>query len=561
MANKVEDISARAAESTLALNPLMGGLNRTEMIGAVALMLRRSMIAPRANLKLAGKIAREGTAIALGRSERTPERRDRRFKDAAWEHNPFYRRTVQAYMALQEGMMDWIDDLKLGELEHARARFVMGMILDAAAPTNTLIGNPQAQKRIIESGGLSLINGLKNAYDDLTHNGAMPAQVDKRPFKVGENLATTPGAVVWRTDMLELIQYTPATEEVHRMPLLIIPPQINKYYVNDLSERTSIVRFLLDQGIQVFCISWRNPTKEHRDWGLSDYVDQLVQVCEVVSKITRSKKLNISGACSGGITAATLNSLLSAAGDTRVNSSTYMVSVLNPKSDDSDIGKIASDRSLEIARKMSQRKGVLKGDDLARIFAWMRPNDLVWNYVVNNYLLGQDPPPFDVLYWNNDTTNLPAQLHSDYLDFGLQDPFGNPGEVELAGHLADLTKVKHDVFILAGVTDHITPWKACFRTIGLLGSENIEFVLSSSGHIQSLLNPPGNPKAKYFVNSDVKASPEDWAAGAEEVPGSWWPRWAEWLKTRSGAEKAAPKSLGNTAFKPVCDAPGEYVFG
>ena len=276
--------------------------------------------------------------------------------------------------------------------------------------------------------------------------------------------------------------------------------------------------------------------------------------------MTKSKKINVSGACSGGITTASLASLFAAAGDDRINAITFMVCVLNPQKDDSELGQIVSDASLEIARKYSKRKGILKGDDLARMFAWMRPNDLIWNYVVNNYLMGEDPPPFDVLYWNNDTTNLPAQLHSDYLDLGLNQPFDHPGEFEVAGHLLDMSKVKADAFVVAGLTDHITPWKACYRTTQLLGSENIEFILSSSGHIQSLLNPPGNPKAKMFRNPDIAPTADEWAAGATEEAGSWWPVWGQWLKERSGALKAAPKACGSEAFPPLYAAPGRYVF-
>jgi polyhydroxyalkanoate synthase len=436
----------------------------------------------------------------------------------------------------------------------------MGMITDAMAPTNTLIGNPAATKRVVDSGGLSLLKGMKNLYDDLTKNGGLPSQVDKRPFKVGENLAVSKGSVVWKNEMLELIQYAPTTEKVYKTPILIIPPQINKFYAMDLTPMTSMVQFLLAMEQQTFVISWRNPTKEHRGWGLGDYIDSLIQASEVVRKITKSPKLNVSGACSGGITTASFASLLAAAGDKRINAITFMVCVLNPQKEDSDIGQIVSDGSLEIARKMSKARGILKGDDLARMFAWMRPNDLIWNYVVNNYLMGEDPPPYDVLFWNNDTTNLPAQLHSDYLDIALHQPFDHPGTVDVAGHKADLTKVTADAFVVAGLTDHITPWKACYRTPGLLGSKNVEFVLSSSGHLQSLINPPGNPKAKYFRSTQMKPTPDEWAASAEEHNGSWWPRWGEWLKERSGPLKAAPAAVGSASFPPQYAAPGRYVF-
>lgn len=360
--------------------------------------------------------------------------------------------------------------------------------------------------------------------------------------------------------MLELIQYAPTTEKVHRTPILIIPPQINKYYAMDLSPATSMVQFLLAMEQQTFVVSWRNPKRENADWGMQEYVDSLIQASEVVRQVTKSKKINVSGACSGGITTATLASLFAAAGDDRINSITFMVCVLNPQKEDSELGQIVSDGSLEIARAYSKKKGILKGDDLARMFAWMRPNDLIWNYVVNNYLMGEDPAPFDVLYWNNDSTNLPAQLHSDYLDMGLNQPFDHPGEFEVAGHMLDMSKVKADAFIVAGLTDHITPWKACYRTAGLLGSKNIEFILSSSGHIQSLLNPPGNPKAKMFRNSTIAPTADEWAAGAAEEAGSWWPVWGEWLKARSGTVKAAPKTCGNESFQPLYPAPGRYVF-
>lgn len=560
MANRIEDIAAKAAETTTALNPLMGGINREELLGAVAMMLRQTTTNPKATMKFAGRMTKENVEILLGKSERAPAPKDRRFKDPAWTHNPFYKRGLQTYLAMQDNLNEWVGDLAMGELEHARAQFVMGMINDALAPTNTFIGNPAARKRAIESGGLSLVKGLKNAYNDLTKNGGMPSQVDSRPFEVGKNLAMTPGEVVWKNDILELIQYAPMTEKVHKTPFLIIPPQINKFYANDLTPMTSIIQFLLAHNFQPFIVSWRNPTKEHAAWGLTEYVDALVQATDVIRHITKSPKVNVSGACSGGITTATLASLLASAGDKRINALSMFVCVLDPKKDDSDLGQIVSERSLEIARRYSKRKGILEGDSLARMFAWMRPNDLVWNYVVNNYLLGQDPPPYDVLYWNNDTTNLPAQLHSDYLDMGISQPFSNPGEVEIAGHVADLTAVKADTFIVAGVTDHITPWKACYRTTKLLGSDNIEFVLSNSGHLQSLLNPPMNPKAQYFKNDDLSGTAEEWADGAEEVKGSWWPRWAEWLGERSGAMKTAPKTLGSEAFPPLYPSPGKYVF-
>ena len=541
-------------------HPLMAEFDTEELVGAVAMMLRASMSNPVSTAKAASRMATDSARILMGQSDRQADPRDRRFQNPAWRENPFYRRGMQAYLATQEHVQDWVENLSMSELEHARARFMTRMLLDAAAPTNTFIGNPDANRRMVETGGLSLLRGLQNAYSDLTRNDGLPSQVDKRPFKVGRNLATSRGKVIWKNELLELIQYEPNTDKVHQTPVLIVPPQINKFYAMDLSPATSMVRFLQAQELQTFVLSWRNPQKEHADWGMREYVDALIQASEVIRKVTGSGRINVAGACSGGITAAVLASLLSAAGDDRINSLTFMVCVLNPQRDDSELGQIASDHSLEVARAYSRRKGILKGKDLARMFAWMRPNDLIWNYVVNNYLLGEDPPPFDILFWNNDPTNLTAQLHSDYLDIGLNQPFDHPGEFDVAGHPLDLSKVTTDAFVVGGMTDHITPWKACYRTLGLLGSQNVEFVLSSSGHIQSLLNPPGNPKARMFRNGERPSEPEAWLAGAREETGSWWPVWGAWLKARSGALKTAPEACGSDAFPPLYEAPGRYVF-
>ncbi|WP_397416574.1 alpha/beta fold hydrolase [Phenylobacterium sp.] len=561
MAKPKIDLGGGAAENTVALNPIVG-LAREDLMGAVGVMLRETAGRPVKTLKHLKTFSEEVVRIVGNKSELAPDPKDKRFLDPAFRSNPFYRAGMQYYLAVRQGVGNWMDDLDFDDAERARASFVTNMILDSISPTNSLIGNPSALKKAFETGGGSLIRGLKNAYEDMTKNDGIVSQVDKRPFKVGENLATAPGAVVHRTEMMELIQYTPATDEVHATPFLIIPPQINKAYVNDLSPEKSIIRFLTGNGIQPFMVSWRNPTAEHADWGLGDYVDALIEAIDVICEITKSKKVNISGACSGGITAATLLSKLTATGDDRINAATLMVCVLDPQPDDSETGALVSKHGIEMARRRSAKAGVLDGASLSRTFAWLRPNDLVWNYVVNNYLHGEDPPAFDVLFWNNDSTNLTATLHSDYLRVYETQPFADPGVTEMAGHVVDLTKVTQDCFIVAGVTDHITPWKACYRTTQLIGSPNVEFILSQAGHIQSLLNPPGNPKAKYF-KSDKRppANIDDWLANdASEHAGSWWPFWAEWLKARSGDLKAAPKAVGSKKNPPGAPAPGEYVF-
>ena len=558
MAESPEKIGKKAAETTTAVNSLVG-VRRNDFIKSLGVLVKTAAKQPKPFAKHLGQYGKELVEIAKGTSELEPDKRDRRFKDETWHKNPIYKRGLQSWLAMRKELKGWIEDSGATEPDKVRANFMLDIIIDSLAPTNTLLGNPAAMKKLYETGGQSVLRGLKNAYNDLRHNGGMPSQVDGRPFKVGENLATSKGAVVYKDEMLELIQYQPTTEDVYKIPLMIIPPQINKFYANDLSPNKSIIRFLTSRGYQVFAVSWRNPTRQHAHWGLANYVEALIEVTDVVKKITKSPRINVSGACSGGITTALYLSELAARGDNSVNAYSLMVCVLDGKKSDSEVGLFVTDGAIEAARKMSAKKGILSGDELARSFAWMRPNDLIWNYVVNNYLLGEDPPPFDVLYWNSDTTNLPAQLHSDYLDIFYDKRFKADSSAEFMGHIVDLKSVTQDGFMVAGVTDHITPWKACYRNVHLFGGE-IDFVLSNSGHIQSLLNPPGNPKAKYFSNSEFPEAADDWVGGAEQIEGSWWPRWDDFLSIRSGELKKSPKTLGIKAFPPQSKAPGTYVF-
>lgn len=558
MAIKKEKVASQAAESTTAVNSLVG-FRRSEVVKSLGIMAGYIAKQPKPFAKHVGAYGKELFDIVKGDSDLAPHPKDRRFQDTTWSKNPLYKRGLQSWLAMRRELDGWINDSQMHPADKARAKFVTDLIGDTLAPTNSLLGNPAAMKKLYETGGMSLVKGLKNAYEDLTQNGGMPSQVDGRPFKVGENMANTPGAVVHKTEMLELIQYTPQAEQVFEIPLMIIPPQINKFYAVDMAPDKSMIRFLLKMGFQVFAVSWRNPGRQHSHWGLENYVEELIEASDVVRKITKSKRLNVSGACSGGTTMALMLSELAARGDERVNAFTLMVSVLDGKKSDSEIGLFVTDSAIEAARKHSKKKGILAGDELARSFAWMRPNDLIWNYVVNNYLLGEDPPPFDVLFWNADSTNLPAQLHSDYLDiFQLRSFRPDKNEVFM-DHVIDLSAVTQDNFMVAGVTDHITPWKACYRNVRLFGGDST-FVLSNSGHIQSLLNPPGNPKAQYFMNEKFPARADRWLEGAESYGESWWLRWTDWMGERSGNMKAAPKSLGNKAYPPSSQAPGEYVF-
>ncbi len=559
MSKNSEELGERAADTPTALNPIIG-VRRAELLKSLGVLVGHAARQPAPLAKHLSNYGKDLVEIIKGESTIAPEKRDRRFQDATWQHNPFYKYTMQSWLAMRKGFNGWIEDSGVDDADKTRAKFVLDIIADALAPTNSLVGNPAAIKRLYETGGASVIKGLQNAYHDIRYNNGMPSQVDGRPFKVGENLATTPGAVVYKSEMLELIQYRPTTDDVYALPLMVVPPQINKFYANDLSPEKSVVRFLLSQGLQVFAVSWRNPQKEHAGWGLEDYVSELIEASEAIRKITRSKQINVSGACSGGITTASYLSELTARRSTMVNCFTLQVCVLDGHKEDSEVGLFVSDEAIEAARRHSQKKGVLSGEDLSKSFAWLRPNDHIWNYVVNNYLMGDSPPPFDILYWNNDSTNLPAQLHSDYLDIYADKRFANPGTVDFLDHKIDLSKVTQDAFMVAAVTDHITPWRACYRNVHLFGGK-VQFVLSNSGHIQALLNPPGNPKAQYFANDALPEIADEWMAGARPQQGSWWPLWTHWLRARSGDKKAAPKALGSKAYPPTAKAPGEYVFG
>ena len=561
MAKRSSPLENEAAQSTTALGPLVG-LAREDFVGAVALLLRETASDPARTMRHAKTFGDDVVKILTGKSDLAPEPRDKRFMDPAWRFNPFFRAGAQYYLAVQKGMKNWLEELELDELERDRANFISTIIIDSLSPTNTMVGNPTAQKRLIDSGGLSLIKGLKNAYNDMVNNQGMVSQVDKRPFKLGENVAASKGSVVYRDEMMEVIHYAPATAEVHAIPQLTIPPQINKMYINDLSPEKSVVKWQVDNGIQCFVISWKNPVKENGHWGMDDYVRCCRKAIDVVCEITGSNKVNVSSACSGGQTGAVLASKMAAEGDKRLGALTFMVTVLHPKQNDIEAGALMSENGLALAKQRAAKKGIVKGNDLARGFAWLRPNDLIWNYVINNYLMGEDPPAFDVLFWNADATNLSASLMGDFLHLFETLAFTRKGEVKMAGHAIDLSKVKSDLFILGGTTDHITPWRACYRSTQLFGSKDVTFTLSQSGHMQAILNPPGNPKAKYYVSKKPGLPPADvdaWLKGAEEVAGSWWPFWMEWLQARSGKKVPAPTLLGSKQHPPMEAAPGLYV--
>ncbi len=383
------------------------------------------------------------------------------------------------------------------------------------------------------------MRGLSHLFDDLLHNDGLPRQVTKQAFEVGKTVATTTGSVVFRNEMLELIQYKPMSEKQYAKPLLVVPPQINKYYIFDLSPHNSFVQYALKNGLQTFMISWRNPDVRHREWGLSTYVEAVEEAMNICRAITGAREVNLMGACAGGLTIAALQGHLQAKRQLRrVSSATYLVSLLDSQIE-TPATLFADEQTLEAAKRRSYQKGVLDGRDMAKVFAWMRPNDLIWSYFVNNYLLGKEPPAFDILYWNNDNTRLPAAFHGDLLDFFKHNPLTHPGGLEVCGTPIDLQKVTVDSFSVAGMNDHITPWDAVYRSTLLLGGDR-RFVLSNSGHVQSILNPPSNPKAAYVENGKMSSDPRAWYYDGKHVDGSWWPQWLEWIQQRSGRAARNP---------------------
>jgi polyhydroxyalkanoate synthase len=452
----------------------------------------------------------------------------------------------------------FLDEANIDSRDAERARFLVSLLVDALSPTNSLAGNPAALKKVVETGGASLFHGFENFVRDVVGNGGLPAQVDTRTFAVGKNLATTPGSVVLRTEVMELIQYRPTTGEVLERPMLIAPPQINKFYVFDLVPEKSIIRYCLDAGLQTFAISWKNPTAAECDFGLDTYVAALDQAVDAMRAITGSEDVNIWGSCSGGITTSAFLAHLAARGEAKVHSATVAVCLLDMAATaNTTAGLFVTPESITAAKQASQLTGVVKGQELARMFAWMRPNDLIWNYWVNNYLLGNAPPAFDVLYWNNDTTRLPARLHADFLDLIDANPFVNAGRLVVRGTPLDMAQVDLDSYVIAGLSDHITPWQGCYNTAKLYGSRST-FVLANSGHIQSLINPPDNPKACFWTGASTTPDARTWLEHAVKRAGSWWPHWREWIKARSGGTKA-PSELGSKANPPLEAAPGRYV--
>jgi polyhydroxyalkanoate synthase subunit PhaC len=563
-ANTDSDRSAAEDAAAVPLDLLLGdaatGMLRRVNLGgsglrlAAALAVRPRLVAGRGR-QLAGELARIGT----GRSQIEPSRRDRRFSDPAWGGNPLLRRTMQAYLAAAESVAGVVAEAGLDEADSERVNFVLTNLIDALAPSNNPLLNPAAVKAALDTGGGSTVAGLRNFLSDMAVPPRVPSMVEPDAFEVGVDLAVTPGSVVLRTPVFELIQYRPVTETVRQVPLLIVPPVINKYYVLDLAEGRSMAEYLVSTGLQVFMISWRNPDARHAKWDLDTYGRAILDAMDATTRITGSEQTALAATCSGGIIAAMVAAHLAHIGQQdRIAALTLMVTVLD-QAHAGLAGAVVDERTVRVAAAASRARGYLDGRSLAEVFAWLRPNDLIWNYWVNNYLLGKKPPKFDILFWNADTTRMTAGLHRDFLELGAGNTLVQPGAATMLGSPVDLGAVDRDSYIVAGITDHICPWQSCYRSTQLLGG-NTRFLLSTSGHIAAMVNPPGNAKARYQLAEECPDDPKDFLRHAESRQGSWWSDYANWLAERCGEENAAPAELGGSGLPPIGEAPGTYVY-
>ena len=550
-----ETPEAAAALDLLLTQAALGPLRRF-FPGGPALRFARALAArPGLVTGAAGGLAAELARVAGGTSSVAPAARDRRFTDPAWAGNPLLHRVMQAYLATGSTALGLVDEAPLDWRDTERLRFALGNLVDALAPSNSALLSPEAWKAALESGGGSLLTGARHLLSDLATAPRVPAMVPPDAFTVGTDLAVTPGAVVLRTPVYELIQYRPATETVRELPLLIVPPTINKYYVLDLAPGRSLIEYLVSQGQQVFVMSWRNPDARHAAWGFDEYAQAVTDALTAAADICGAPAAHVLGACSGGILASVAAALPGAR--PRVASLGLLVTMLDQSRTDA-LGAVVDESTAEAAIAASARKGYLDGRRLAEVFAWLRPQDLIWNYWVNNYLQGREPARFDILSWNADTTRMTAGLHRDFVRAALANSLASPGGLTVRGTEIDLGQLDLDAYVVAGVADHICPWQSCYRGSQLLGGKT-RFVLSTSGHIAALVNPPGGKKAGYQVSDEVTADPQAWPESAATERGSWWPDYSSWLAARSGDQGPAPAGLGGDRFRVIEPAPGSYV--
>ena len=482
---------------------------------------------------------------------------DRRFSSPDWEESPLHNYLKQSYLVTSRWLTDRVAESDLDDVSKNKCDFYTRQFIDAMSPSNFALTNPEVIKETLDTKGENLMSGLKNLMHDLEQGRV--TMTDESAFELGKNIATTPGSVVYQSDLIQLVHFKPMTEKVNERPILIIPPCINKYYVLDLSEHNSYVRYCLEQGNNVFIISWRNPDESLGDKTWDDYIEEgTIPAINAVKSITGAKKVNAVAWCIGGTLLATTMAVLAAKRKKPIASATFFTTLLD-FSDPGELGIFIDESQMASQEQKLKESGVLPGKKLASTFAMLRANDLVWSYVVNNYLKGKTPPPFDILYWNSDSTNMTAAMYTWYLrNMYLENNLVVPGKVELCGVKVDLGKIDCPVYFLSAIEDHIAPWKTTFISTELVKGP-MEFVLGASGHIAGVINPASKNKRNFWTNGELGQGADHWLETAESVPGSWWNHWDEWLKSQGGKQVAAPEQLGNKDYPEIEPAPGAYV--
>ena len=513
-------------------------------------------------LKNATEMWNQSLHVVKGDAAKPAALGDRRFASSEWLANPAAAMTAQLYLLNARTLMQMADSMDGDAKTKARVRFAVQQWVDATSPSNFLALNPDALKKALDTKGESIAAGMQHLLEDLQKGHV--SQTDESVFEVGKNVATTAGSVVFENDLFQLIEYKPLTAKVHERPMLFVPPCINKYYILDLQPDNSVIRYTVEQGHRTFVVSWRNPDEslKHTTW--DDYIEQgPVAAIRTVQAITGAETINTLGFCVGGTILSTALAVLAAKGEQPAHSVTLLTTLLDFES--TGILDIFIDEAMVQMREMTLGEqapagpGLLKGQELATTFSFLRPNDLVWNYVVANYLKGESPPPFDLLYWNGDSTNLPGPMYCWYLrHMYLQNELKKPGALTVCGEKVDLGKIKAPFFVYGSREDHIVPWTAAYASVPLISGKKT-FVLGASGHIAGVINPPAKGKRSYWTNGKLPAKAEAWFEGATEHPGSWWTAWSDWLKPQAGKLINAPKTPGSAKFKAIEAAPGRYV--
>ena len=487
-----------------------------------------------------------------------PAGADRRFAHPRWRDDPFYAYLRESYLLAARTLETAVEDAPLEPAAKARARFAVRQWIDAACPANFAATNPQVLERALETRGESLARGLANLLADAQRGRIR--QSDESAFEVGRSLAVTPGAVVYENELMQLIQYEAGTREVAKRPLVMIPPCINKFYILDLQPESSIVRHAVQAGHTVFMVSWRNVGREHGHFGWDDYLELgVLTALRVARSIARSDKVNTLGFCVGGTLLGAALAVAAAKGEAPAASVTFLATMLD-FADTGPIGLFVDEAGVAAREATLGRGGILPGSDLAFVFSSVRANDLVWPYVVGNYLLGDAPAASDLLYWNADSTNLPGPMYCSYLrNTYLENRLCEPGRLTSCGVPVDLGRIVEPLFVLATREDHVVPWRSAYRTLGLVGSADKTFVLGASGHVAGVVNPPAKNRRSYWTAQGLPADPAAWEAVAREHRGSWWPLWLEWLGGHGGGRRKAPTAPGNVQHRPIEAAPGRYV--